>query len=54
MLTKKDYLKIAAAILGAIAVVAGIIWLISKCIPLLIGAIVFIPWLGAALADGAK
>lgn len=54
MLTKKDYLKIAALIIVAIAIVVGIIWLISKCIPLLIGAIVFIPWLGAALANGAK
>lgn len=54
MLTKKDWLKIIATIIAAVAIVFGIIWLLSKCIPLLIGAIIFIPWLGAALADGAK
>lgn len=54
MLTKKDYLKIIAAIVAAILIVWGIIWLICQIAPFLIGAIVFIPWLGAALADGAK
>lgn len=54
MLTKKDWLKIIATILAAVAIVAGLIWLICEFAPILIGAIVFIPWLGAALADGAK
>ena len=53
-LSTKDILKIAGVIIVAIAIVALFIWLISKFIPLLIGAIVFIPWLFAALADGAK
>lgn len=38
----------------AAAVFLGIIWLISEFASLLIPAIVFIPWLGAALADGAN
>lgn len=54
MLTKKDILKIILTVLIAVAVVFGIIWLICEFAPLLLGAIVFIPWLGAALADGAK
>lgn len=53
MLTKKDYLKIIAVIIAAIIVVWGIIWLIIYIAPILIGAIIFIPWLGAALAAGA-
>ena len=38
----------------AAAVLLGIIWLICEFASLLIGAIVFILWLGAALADGAN
>lgn len=53
MLTEKDIIKIIAVILGAILIVWGIIWLIMHIAPILIGAIIFIPWLGAALADGA-
>jgi conserved hypothetical protein len=53
-LSTKDIRKIVGVIIVAIARVALLIWLISNFIPLLIGAIVFIPWLGAALADGAK
>lgn len=52
MLTKKDILKIIATIIVAVLIVFAIIWLISKIAPLLIAAIVFIPWLGAALKDG--
>ncbi len=54
MFTKKDYLKIIATIIAAVAIVAGLIWLIIEIAPILIGAIIFLPWLGAALADGAK
>lgn len=54
MLTKKDILKIIATVLIATAVFLGIIWLICEFAPLLLGALVFIPWLGAALADGAN
>lgn len=54
MLTKKDILKIILTVLIAAAVFLGIIWLICEFAPLLIGALVFIPWLGAALADGAN
>lgn len=53
MLTKKDILKIIATVLIAAVVFLGIIWLICEFAPILLGAIVFIPWLGAALADGA-
>ena len=54
MLTKKDILKIIATIIVAVLIVFAIIWLISKIAPLLIGAIVFIPWLVAALKNGAN
>lgn len=36
------------------ALALGIIWLIIEIAPLLIGALIFIPWLGAALAAGAN
>lgn len=54
MLTQKNILKIILTELISALVVAGIIWLIIELAPILIGAIVFIPWLGAALADGAN
>lgn len=54
MFTKKDYLKIIVTILAAVAIVFVLIWLICKIAPILIGAIIFLPWLGAALADGAN
>lgn len=54
MLTKKNILKIIAVILGAIAAVAALIWIISKILPFFIGVIIFGPWLLAALANGAK
>lgn len=54
MLTKKDILKIIATVLIAVVVVFAVIWLICKIAPILIGAVIFLPWLGAALADGAK
>lgn len=54
MLTKKDILKIIATIIVAVLIVFAVIWLICKIAPILIGAIIFLPWLGAALADGAK
>lgn len=53
MLTKKDKRNIILAVLIGILVVAGIVWLIIEVAPILLGALVFIPWLGAALADGA-
>ncbi len=52
MLTKKDILKIALIIIISVGVLFAVIWLIMEIAPILIGAIVFIPWLGAALADG--
>lgn len=54
MLTKKDILKIILTVLIAAVVFLGIIWLICEFAPLLIGALVFIPWLGVALEDGAN
>lgn len=53
MMTKKDYLKIALCVLAGILVACGI-WLICELEPLLLGIIIFIPWLGVALADGAN
>lgn len=56
--TFKDYLLlICALIVHAIvcaAIAIPIFWLLSKCLPLLIGAIVFIPWFCSALKEGAK
>lgn len=40
---KKDILKIILTVLISVAVFFGIIWLICKFVPILIGAIVFIP-----------
>ena len=53
MLTKKDLLKIIATIMAAVAVVFALLWLICKITPVLIVAIIFLPWLGAALGAGA-
>lgn len=54
MVTKKDYLKIALYALAGILVACGLTWLICELAPLLLGIIIFIPWLGVALADGAN
>lgn len=54
MLTKKDILKIVATVLGAVAIFLAVLWLILEFAPILIGVIVFLPWLGAALANGAN
>ncbi len=40
-------------LIGALVLVR-IVWLIIEVAPILLGALVFILWLGAALADGAK
>lgn len=53
MFTKKDILKIIATVLISVAVFFGIIWLICQIVPFFIVAIVFIPWLFAALKAGA-
>lgn len=54
----KDYLLIIYAIIVyavvCAAIIVPILWIISKCIPWLIGAIVFVPWLCSALKNGAK
>lgn len=54
MFTMKDIIRIIVGIIVFILVECAVLWLISKFIPLLIGAIVFIPWLLSALANGAK
>lgn len=50
----KNFLRILALLLAVNAAVFLIIWLISKIAPILIGAIIFLPWLCAALKDGAN
>lgn len=56
--TPKDYLLLIYAIIVYAVVCAAIaipiFWLLSKCLPLLIGAIVFIPWFCSALKEGSK
>lgn len=54
MLTKKDWLKITLCIFAGFLLVLGLVWILTQLAPLLIGAIAFILWLGAALCDGAK
>lgn len=54
MLTKMDILRIFLTVLVSALLFLGLIWLICEFAPILIGAIVFIPWLGAALSNGAK
>lgn len=46
--------KLVFRIIGAVAAVALVIWILTQLAPLLIVAIVFIPWLFAALSNGAK
>ena len=55
MLTKKEIFIIILYIVGYFAVVIGAFFLLVNFCPLLIPAIVFsVPWLIAALKDGAK
>lgn len=54
MLTNKDIIKLILFFIAICVAVAAIIWLIIEVAPLLIVAIVFIPWLVAALASGAN
>lgn len=56
--TFKDFLIMVYAFIAYAVVCAAIaipiFWLLSKCLPLLIGAIVFIPWFCSALKEGRK
>ncbi len=54
MLTKKEIAIIALCIIAYFAFVFLAAWLLFEFCPLLIPAIVFIPWLGAALKEGAQ
>lgn len=54
MFTKKDILVTILAILVVIALICLIIWLIIEFTPILIVAIVFLPWLAKALSNGAN
>lgn len=54
METTKLVFKMVAFISGLAAVAALVIWILMQLAPLLIAAVVFIPWLFAALSDGAK
>lgn len=49
-----DTVKIIACILATLAVVVLIIWIISMIAPILLGLVVFVPWLFSALPDGAN
>lgn len=53
-MTKKEILKFILIILGAFAVIGGIVWLIIELAPYLLAIVAFPVWLAAALADGAK
>ena len=54
MLTKKEIFIIILYIIGYFAAIYLIAWLLISISPFFIAAIVFIPWLIAALKDGAK
>ena len=54
MLTKKEIFILILYIVAYFAVVIGAFFLLVNFCPLLIPAIVFVPWLIAALKDGAK
>lgn len=53
-MTKKEILKFILIILGAFAVIGGVIWLIIELAPYLLAIIALPTWLAAALADGAN
>lgn len=53
-LSKREILLIAIYILGVCIVLAAIIWLLCNFVPLMIGVILFIPWLLSALSDGGS
>ena len=53
-LSKREILLIAIYILGVCIVLAAIIWLLCNFLPLMIGVILFIPWLLSALSDGGS
>lgn len=50
----KLILKLIAIVLGFILIAFTVLWIIYKIAPILLGAIVFIPWLVAALAGGSN
>ena len=50
----KLILKLIAIVLGLILIAFTVLWIICEIAPILLGAVVFIPWLVAALAGGAK
>ena len=54
MLTKKEIFIIILYIIGYLAAIFLIAWLIISFFPYLIAAILFVPWLIEALKDGAK
>ena len=54
MFTKNGICITILYIVGYFAVVIGAFFLLVNFCPLLIPAIVFVPWLIAALKDGAK
>lgn len=54
MSTKKEICIIILCIIGCLAAIFLIAWLIISICPYLIAAIVFVPWLIEALKDGAK
>ena len=53
-LSKREILLIAIYILGVCIVLAAIIWLLCNFVPLMIGVILFIPWLLSALSNGGS
>lgn len=54
MLTKKDILPIIILILSVIALLILTVWLALKVAPILIGALILIPWIAQGLTSGAN
>lgn len=50
----KLILKLIAIALGFMLIEFIVLWIICEIAPILLGAVVFIPWLVAALAGGSK
>lgn len=54
LFTRKEKLQLLAILVGGILATVALMWLIWLAAPWLIMAVVFIPWLLAALKDGAN
>lgn len=53
MFPKNKFLRVLI-ILAAVLAVAGLVWLVYLIWPYVLTALIFLPWLGAALVAGAN